>query len=163
MTSARRPSTEPVSRRPAARVVCVDDQGRILLLRWHDTIDHVVFWEPPGGGLEPGETPLEAARRELYEETSLPGNSVTGVYVTVYRRFRWLGTCYERHEPFFLSWVPVPPPVSPSGLTAEETGRFLGHGWLARDQIAALPDPVEPPDLVAVVARLLALDQRTAP
>jgi len=43
--------------------------GRVLLIR-HKRLD---TWLPPGGELEPGETPLDAARRELREETGLVG------------------------------------------------------------------------------------------
>lgn len=40
-------------------------QGQWLLCR-HKARD---TWEVPGGHCEPGETPLESARRELYEES----------------------------------------------------------------------------------------------
>ncbi|WP_323375897.1 NUDIX hydrolase [Streptomyces alkaliterrae] len=57
--------------RPAARVICLDADYRLLLLHWRDPKEGTWLWEPPGGGLEPGETPLTAARRELVEETGL--------------------------------------------------------------------------------------------
>jgi 8-oxo-dGTP pyrophosphatase MutT (NUDIX family) len=46
--------------------------------RFHDellVIHHrrLGVWLPPGGELHPGETPLEAAARELFEETGLAG------------------------------------------------------------------------------------------
>ena len=40
-------------------------QGKILLSRHKDR----TTWETQGGHIEPGETPLDAARRELYEES----------------------------------------------------------------------------------------------
>lgn len=40
-------------------------QGKILLSRHENR----TTWETQGGHIEPGETPLEAAKRELYEES----------------------------------------------------------------------------------------------
>lgn len=44
-------------------------RGRALLIK-HKRLG---VWLPPGGEIEPGETPLEAAMRELREETGLAG------------------------------------------------------------------------------------------
>lgn len=48
-------------------VVCSCHGGKWLLSR-HKNRD---TWETQGGHIEPGETPLQAARRELYEESGV--------------------------------------------------------------------------------------------
>ncbi len=58
-------------------VACViEREGRLLVCRRPSHKRHGGLWEFPGGKLEEGETPLEAARRELGEEL---GIAVTGV------------------------------------------------------------------------------------
>ncbi len=52
---------------PSVSVAIQDDGGRVLLAR-HAEGDH---WLLPGGSVEPGETPADAAVREAWEETGL--------------------------------------------------------------------------------------------
>ena len=53
--------------RKAARLLVLDAHGRILLFRHRDPYGNA-FWATPGGGVEPGETFEQAARRESGEE-----------------------------------------------------------------------------------------------
>ena len=47
----------------------VIEDGKVLLLWRHRFVTDTWGWEIPIGGIEPGETPEEAARREFEEET----------------------------------------------------------------------------------------------
>lgn len=59
-----------VERIPAASAVICDDAGRVLLIL-RGTEPEKGRWSVPGGHVEPGESPAEAAAREAFEETGL--------------------------------------------------------------------------------------------
>jgi len=52
--------------RPMRVRVIVPSRDRILMVQHRD--EDGLFWILPGGGVEPGETPAEAAVREVWEE-----------------------------------------------------------------------------------------------
>lgn len=66
--------------RQAVRAVILDPDDRVLLVRWRFP-EHDV-WGTPGGGIDAGEEPYDALRRELLEETGLdlhdPSVALTG-------------------------------------------------------------------------------------
>jgi 8-oxo-dGTP diphosphatase len=119
--------------RLGVNAVIVDDTGHILLaLR-----DRPPIWNLPGGGVEPGEAPWEAAVRETREEV--------GLTVTVDR----LTGVYHRPpdgDPVLVFRCSV---VDGSPTTTAEAVRVA---WFAPD---ALPEPINPyqPDRIAGALR----------
>ena len=53
----------------SAVMMAVDEKKRVLLVRQYRLPAGKHMWELPAGKLDPGETPLQAAKRELIEET----------------------------------------------------------------------------------------------
>jgi len=141
----------PVNRR-AARMVCLDGDDRVLLMHWRDPYDGHQLWEPPGGGIEEGESASAAVLREWSEETGLSPPQL-GASTTVGRDAWWNGARLVADEVFFLAGGDASSAPSGAGLTVDEQASYLGHAWVRWDRLAALDDPVEP-DLLPVLQRL---------
>ncbi|HEU5331987.1 MAG TPA: NUDIX domain-containing protein [Actinocrinis sp.] len=140
--------------RSAVRIVCADQDGRILMLCWRDPHDGSPLWEPPGGGIEPGEAPLQTARRELDEETGIRGARMADEYVFVHRRVWWRGILNVADEAFVAARVAAEPALDFSRQTDEERATFVEYRWVPRSGLAGLPGRLEPPQLPDVTKRL---------
>ena len=61
----------------SAVMMAVDSSDRVLLIRQYRLPADRYLWVLPAGKLDPGETPLEAAKRELKEETGYAAETWT--------------------------------------------------------------------------------------
>jgi 8-oxo-dGTP pyrophosphatase MutT (NUDIX family) len=139
--------------RDAVRVVLVDGDGRVLLIRGRDPVADRTLWFPPGGGIEAGETPAEAAVREVAEETGLV---LAGPGPQRWERhgpMEWRGVHWQQHERWFAVGVPAFAPTD-DGLTDAEREEFLEWRWWDVDALRRSPEPTDPPDLARLAAEL---------
>lgn len=145
--------------RRAARVVAVDDVGRVLLLRGFDPAEPArVWWFTPGGGLAPGEAERAGAARELFEETGLrvePAD-LTGPVAARSATFPFYGRSCRQDEVLFFAQVPGGQTFSTDGWTDIERASMTDVRWWRLDELAASGEVVYPPALRELVEDLLA-------
>src|ERR1051326_7294370 len=72
----RRHLREIVEHLPGAAAVAVDEFGQVLLVRQSRPAVGAAVLELPAGLIDPGEAPIDAARRELEEETGFRAEQI---------------------------------------------------------------------------------------
>jgi 8-oxo-dGTP pyrophosphatase MutT (NUDIX family) len=141
--------------RPSARLLILDPAGAILLFHFA-MADGRRFWATAGGGLEAGEGFLDAARRELAEETGFDAAiDPTPIFE---RRFDFPlhdGEVVDGHELGFVVRAPRAAP-SPANWTELEREMMTGHRWWTPAEIRASAEIFYPTDLADLAARAAA-------
>ena len=69
LPSGKKTKREIVEHGGCTAIVALDSEKNVLLVRQYRKAVERMLLEIPAGGIEPGEEPLEGARRELEEET----------------------------------------------------------------------------------------------
>jgi ADP-ribose pyrophosphatase YjhB (NUDIX family) len=122
--------------------VVLDPDGRVLLLRYDDPPPMGVHWATPGGGIEAGETPRQAAARELTEETGWTDVTVGAELGRTTRTVMRTGL-FEQHETHFAVRVDAPRrPLDESGHGVDDIAAW---GWFGLAELP--PEPVWPLEL----------------
>ena len=142
--------------RLTSRVLLFDRDSRILLFltKAPDT-SGVARWITPGGGVDPGESQLDAALRELHEETGLALDTVEGPVWTHDFDVTWDDADHETgHAEFFTATVDAFDP-SDADWTDEERVDVLAHKWWTLSELIGTDEAYEPAELVQLVRRQL--------
>ena len=130
----------------------MDPHGSVLLFNTTapDT-SRFTRWITPGGGVDPGESHLEAAHREIFEETGQKLSVVSTPIWTYEFDVAWDEADHNRgYAEYFFVATPRFEPTS-TFWTPEEHIDVTGWGWFTADEVESGADPYEPAHLPALI------------
>lgn len=127
------------------KVLVINEDGQVLLLKRSDKVTRPGGWDFPGGGVDMGESPDEAARREIKEETSLTVHKLQLVSTHL--------ASTNGEDDLIIGYVGSVDSTVVE-LTAWEHDEFI---WVKIDE---LNDEILPPEHMAVVDGYKGLIQR---
>jgi 8-oxo-dGTP pyrophosphatase MutT (NUDIX family) len=137
--------------RRAARVLLIDGDGSVLLLFGRDpSVSGSGWWLTPGGGIEGDESLIDAAIREVFEETGCRLHRVDGPVGTREIRFTFEGEDIHQFETYFAARVDRFD-IDRSGWTDLEQRSMSEFRWWTRSELKTTSDSVYPENLLAML------------
>jgi len=129
-------NTEPKDVQLIVLTACFNHKQEMLLLQRKQDVHCAGLWSLPGGKLEADELPLQAAVRELREETGLQG-----------KRWRHLGKTSYVYDACALNFIIFV-------CQCDDTTHFepeSEHRWVKRNQLNAYPMPPANQKIIAML------------
>lgn len=141
-----------VKHRATARIMLIDELDRIFLLKTHFDCEVGLppRWLTPGGAIDEGESTLEAAVRELREETGMVIDpDVLGEPVLVASgRWDWAdGLNYHTYTDTIYELKVQNFKPDTSGFTQDELRDILEYRWWTVEEILSSQESLAPHDL----------------
>lgn len=148
--------TTPGEHRRTARILLRKPSGEVFLLLTHfdPEVGLPARWITPGGGIDPGETPIQAAVRELFEETGLRvsamdlGEPIAELEGT----WTWVDgiNSHSYHDTFF-EYIVEDFVLDNSSWTPDEHRDVLEYRWWSLEELTATAELIGPHGLVTLI------------
>jgi 8-oxo-dGTP pyrophosphatase MutT (NUDIX family) len=144
--------------RLTARVLPVCPEGEVLLLQDQDPArPGVLRWGSVGGAADPGESLVEAALRELHEETGIEAapEALTDPFHRSTYEFSWGGRAFVSDATFFALPLARDVAITFEHLESSEVGHVLAAAWWTAEALEADGTAVAPelPDIMRAAVR----------
>ena len=128
----------------SAVMMAVDAKKRILLVRQYRLPADRYLWELPAGRLDPGEKPLEAARRELAEETGYKARNWKKLVSF------WVSPGYVQEKMTIFLATDLT-----EGTATPMDDERIESRWFTRQQLAAMIDSGRIADAKTIIGYML--------
>lgn len=147
------PAARPWRRRTAARIVVVAGDEVLLFEDSDPGLPAFRWWVTPGGGIDPGESPVQAAVRELAEETGLQTkvNDLRGPVAHRVTVHGYSDQVLEQEEFFFVLRTDRYE-VSTAGHTESELITLQSHRWWPLEELTTTDAWIWPENIPQILA-----------